>query len=281
MNFYRYLNDLARGVAVTDEADYDPNNPTPGKYGLSHSDGSPCDAEKLENCPKERKIKSDEKLKQDADTIGENKGAVRNQDNGKLEYNRHISELKSILEDKNVQDSIPAIKGITFKAIAEAYDEVRKEYEEAKMSIGTDYMKGTRATAEKIYSENTDQTYQTFTMDGRNRTKELEGMDAWGVTFHTTRMSDQKDTGYVSDDEYDKRVAMLNKVSESDGPNVGIFQGKPEISVACPNIKKALVQMVMFEQNSIYNYKTGKTIFNLTYSEEANPGLERGTSHIG
>lgn len=281
-NFYDYMYGGEK-TAVAQDADnaYDPQNPTPGKYGLSHEDGSPCDAKTPETCPHNKKAKLVEQKKQDADMLNkeDGKGGESDHPNGNLD--RHLKELKSILEDPEVQKAIPAIKGMTFEGLAAAYDAVGREYEELEMNIGNDYMKGTRAAAEKVAADNPGKDYHTFTMDGRDRNDELESMDAWGVTFHTTRMSKPDDPGYVDDDEYDRRVAMLDKVSGSDGPNVGIFQGKPEISVACPDMKKALVQMVKFEQNSIYNYKTGKTIYNLTYSEEANPGLERGTTHIG
>lgn len=74
-NFYDYMYG-GRKTAVVQDADntYDPKNPTPGKYGLSHEDGSPCDAKTPETCPHNKKAKLVEQKKQDADTL--EKGAV-------------------------------------------------------------------------------------------------------------------------------------------------------------------------------------------------------------
>lgn len=274
-NYYQFLSDMntPQGIAQDEEA------------VRKHPDGSECHAKSAETCP----ILNQAKKADETDDLGNGGAASQGSatpaaaepSHPEDKRDRHLAELKSILEDPKVQQAIPAIKGMTFNGLAAAYDAVGKEYEELEKNLGTDYMRGTRAAADKVAADHPGQNFHTFTMDGRDRNEELEQMDVWGVTFHTTRMNKPDDPGYVNDEDYDRRVAMLDKVSGSDGPNVGIFQGKPEISVACPSMEKALAQMVRFEQNSIYNYKTGKTIYNLTYSEDENPGLERGTEHVG
>ena len=56
MDFYRYLSERAKESVAADAAEYNPNNPKPGKYGLSHADGSPCDAKTPDSCPENREI---------------------------------------------------------------------------------------------------------------------------------------------------------------------------------------------------------------------------------
>lgn len=74
-NFYDYMYGGGK-TAVAQDADntYDPQNPTPGKYGLSHEDGSPCDAKTPETCPHNKKAKLVEQKKQDADTLEKGAG---------------------------------------------------------------------------------------------------------------------------------------------------------------------------------------------------------------
>lgn len=74
-NFYDYMYGGEK-TAVAQDADntYDPQNPTPGKYGLSHEDGSPCDAKTPETCPHNKKAKLVEQKKQDADTLNKGDG---------------------------------------------------------------------------------------------------------------------------------------------------------------------------------------------------------------
>ena len=74
-NFYDYMYGGEK-TAVAQDADntYDPQNPTPGKYGLSHEDGSPCDAKTPETCPHNKKAKLVEQKKQEADTLPKDLG---------------------------------------------------------------------------------------------------------------------------------------------------------------------------------------------------------------
>lgn len=74
-NFYDYMYGGEK-PAVAQDADnaYDPQNPMPGKYGLSHEDGSPCDAKTPETCPHNKKAKLVEQKKQDADTLEKGAG---------------------------------------------------------------------------------------------------------------------------------------------------------------------------------------------------------------
>lgn len=69
MDFYRYLSERAKESVAADAAEYNPNNPKPGKYGLSHADGSPCDAKTPDSCPKNRENRLKENEKRDADTL--------------------------------------------------------------------------------------------------------------------------------------------------------------------------------------------------------------------
>lgn len=74
-NFYDYMYG-GKKTAVAQDADnsYDPQNPMPGKYGLSHEDGSPCDAKTPETCPHNKKAKLVEQKKQEADTLEKGAG---------------------------------------------------------------------------------------------------------------------------------------------------------------------------------------------------------------
>lgn len=242
-----------------------------------HPDGSPCYAKREEDCPIINKAKKVDRA--DDLTNVENKSA-RQKDPMQSIVARHLAELESIAKDPEVAKVFPTMNGMTYGELEAAYQDVEDEYAQLEKTIGSGYQRGTRKRAKEIAAAHPEADCETYGMDGHNREDELEGLDAWGVTFNTSKMDDPRHPTFVDDDNYDKKVAILNKVSMADGPQVGIFQHKPEISVACPDTKKAVVQMVMFEQCGIYNYKYGRTLFNPTYSEEVNPKLDRENSHI-
>ena len=242
-----------------------------------HPDGSPCYAKKEEDCPIINRAKKIDL----ADNITDGGNQSQVQSNGmQSAVARHLAELKSIVDDKEVVKVFPAMNGMTYGELEAVYQDVGNEYTELEKTIGDDYIRDTRKKANNIASKHPEADCDTYSLDGQDRKEKLKGLDAWGVTFNTTKMDDQSHATFVDNANYDKKVAMLNKVSESDGPQVGIFQHNPEISVACPNIKKAIVQMVMFEQCGIFNYKYLRTLFNPTYSESVNPGLNREKQHV-
>lgn len=251
-SFYSWMRGAADSVAMDAEV------------MRKHPDGSPCYAKKEEDCPILNKAKKIDKV----DNLNQSKSDVEG---------RHLNEIFNILN--SVRDKVPALKDVTYSQLEEAYVDVRDEY--ARLDdMDDNYIKDTRKIRDKIAQDNPDADYHSFAVDGHDREKELEGLDAWGVTFHTSKMDDMSHDTYLSDDEYDKMVEKLRRVSRAKEFQVGIFQGAPEISVTCEDTKKAIAQLVMFEQCGIYNYKLGKTIYNLTYDENKNPGLKRGTGHI-
>lgn len=72
-----------------DEEPYSPKNPKPGKYGLSHEDGSPCDAKTPDSCPHNKKARKVEEAKQDADMLDKNKKEDWHEDYLKMNRTAH------------------------------------------------------------------------------------------------------------------------------------------------------------------------------------------------
>ena len=229
-----------------------------GLNGYTHPDGKPCRAKSPESCPFYKLDKSE------AEKIDE-------LDSKTPSYDRKIKELKDLFESGDLK-KIPALKNTSFETLKNALDSFLEELEEYESSEKKVKYHNTQKTRDDIYEKNKDKEYATINSQTGEVRKDCSG---FGVTFHTT-LSDRD----MTPEQYDKKVTELVDIGKADTWNVGIFQSGAEISIDCKDGARALAMMLYWNQNSIYNYSSELTIYNLTYDEKENPGLERGKVRV-
>ena len=246
-NFYRWLNEGNRAAAM----DAAPN-------GYKHPDGSPCKAKSIEACPFYRRDKSEaDKI----DDLGR----------GTPSYDRKIKELEALYSSGLLKD-IPLLADASMESLKTAFDDFLNDLEDYESKGMETKWHDTQKRRDEIYEANKDKEYATI----NSQTGEVrEDCTGFGVTFHTT-LSDKE----LTPEEYDAKVTELCELGKADTWNIGIFQKSGEISIDCKDGARALAMMLYWTQNSIYNYSSGYTIYNLTYDEAENPGLKRGTKRV-
>lgn len=248
-NFYSWLD---RQFAAEKAAmDRKPN-------GYTHPDGKPCRAKSPETCPF---YKLDKSEAEDIDNL----------ESKTPSYDRKIAELKELFESGELM-KIPTLANTTFDELKTAMEDFLEDLEDYELKEHEVKWHDTQKRRDEIYEQNKDHEYDTINSETGEVRNDCKG---FGVTFHTT-LSDKD----LTPSEYDAKVTELVELGEADTWNVGIFQGKGEISIDCKNPKRALAMMLHWNQNSIYNYPSGKTIYNLTYDEKENPGLDRSKVRV-
>ena len=226
--------------------------------GYKHPDGKPCRAKSPENCPFYKLDKSE------AENIDNLKSKTPS-------YDRKIKELKDLFNSGEL-NKIPSLANTTFNELKGAMDDFLEDLETYESEEHKVKWHDTQKRRDLIYERNKEYEYDTINSESGEVRKDCTG---FGVTFHTT-LSDKD----LTPEEYDAKVTELVALGDADTWNVGIFQGKGEISIDCKKAKRALAIMLHWNQNSIYNYSAGMTIFNLTYDEKENPGLKRGKVRV-
>lgn len=248
-NFYSWMNrQFSSEKDVYDE----------GFGGYKHPDGKPCRAKDPKNCPFYKLDNSE------AEKIDE-------LDSKTSSYDRKIKELKDLFESGELY-KIPQLANTTFDELKNAMDDFLEDLEDYESQEHKVKWHDTQKRRDEIYEQNKDHEYDTINSETGEVRNDCKG---FGVTFHTT-LSDKD----LTHSEYDAKVTELVELGDADTWNVGIFQGKGEISIDCKNPKRALAMMLHWNQNSIYNYTSGKTIYNLTYDEKENPGLDRSKVRV-
>lgn len=228
--------------------------------GFKHPDGSPCRAKDIRNCPYFQKAIKEEALIDDLDKnpIGHRRH------NDEL---RHLSELKRIFEgEKETIADIPGCQSLAFADFEGAYEELRE-------AMNSDTMKNVapfpdaRKRRDEVFAQHPDAEYETFDLKTGEK---LPLESGWGVTFQTTETENKENSiSYLSDADYDKKVAIVGKVLGST-PNVGVYEKTCEMSYCCQDTLKALAAMVLFEQKETYNYGLGVGIMNRTFDKKRN-----------
>ena len=249
-NFFSYMYG-ANGVQEKPTMDAQPN-------GYKHPDGTPCRAKSIETCPFYKRDKSDFEKE---DVLGSPAPS----------YNRKVKELEELYKSGGLAN-IPMLANASFDSLKTAFDDFLRDLEDYEGKDMETKWHDTQKRRDEIYSANKDNEYATI----NSQTGEVkEDCSGFGVTFHTT-LSDAE----MTPAEYDAKVTELCSLGKTDTWNVGIFQNSGEISIDCKDGARALAMMLYWNQNSIYNYSSGYTIYNLTYDEAENPGLKRGTMRV-
>ena len=260
-NFYSWLE--KEHAAEKAAMDASPN-------GYKHPDGTPCRAKSIESCPFYKKDLSES---EDVDNLGVEPTP---------QYDRKVKELEQLCKDGGLT-SIPGFENATFESLKKAYDEFLGELEMYEAEPHEVLWTNTRKIRDEIYENNKDKQYATINAETGDVREDCTG---FGVTFHTTLSDPDKKTGamtlsrVLTDEEYDRKVTELVKLGGADTWNVGIFQDNGEVSIDCKDAKRAIAMMLYWNQNSVYNYTSQTTIYNLTYDEAENPGLDRGIKRI-
>jgi hypothetical protein len=226
--------------------------------GYKHPDGKPCRAKSPENCPFYKLDKSE------AENIDNLKSKTPS-------YDRKIKELKDLFDSGELK-KIPSLANTTFDELKGAMDDFLEDLETYESEEHEVKWHDTQKRRDEIYEKNKDKEYATINAETGEIRNDCTG---FGVTFHTT-LSDKE----LSKEEYDRKVTELVDPGHADTWNVGIFQGGGEISIDCKDGKRALAMMLHWNQNCTYNYSSSKTVFNLTYDEKENPGLDRGKERV-
>ena len=226
--------------------------------GYKHPNGEECRAKDVDNCPFYRKDKTEA---EEIDDLGSPMPS----------YERKIKELEELCKSKEL-NKIPTLRNMSFETLKKGFDDFLTELEEYDAMEEPVRYHNTQKRRNEIYEKNKEKEYATINAETGEVRKDVTG---FGVTFHTT-LSDKE----MSAEEYDKMVTKLVALGNADTYNVGIFQGGAEISIDCRDGARAIAMMLQWNQNSIYNYSSEKTIYNLTYDEKENPGLERGTAYV-
>lgn len=226
--------------------------------GYKHPDGTPCKAKSPETCPFYKRDKSDA---EQIDLLGVSSPS----------YDRKIKELKELYQSEALAN-VPMLANVSFDHLKTAYDDFLHDLEDYESKEMQTKWHDTQKRRDEIYDANKEKEYATINSETGEVRKDCSG---FGVTFHTT-LSDKE----LTPAEYDAKVTELCSLGRADTWNVGIFQKSGEISIDCKDGARALAMMLYWNQNSIYNYSSGYTIYNLTYDEAENPGLTRGTKRV-
>ena len=248
-NFYSWM-DRQHALEKT-VMDANPN-------GYKHPNGKPCMAKSIETCPFYKKDKSEA---EDFDLL----------DSDTPSYDRKVAEIKALCDSGGLK-SIPGFENATFDSLKNDFDAFLEDLEEYESGDSHVKLHDTQKRRNEIYQQNSSKEYATIDAITGQEKQDCQG---FGVTFHTS-LSDKE----LSDGEYDKKVSELCELGHVRNYNVGIFQGGGEISIDCESGPRALAMMLHWNQNSIFSYKSFKTIYNLTYDEKENPGLTRGTDYV-
>lgn len=240
MNFFSYMFGKNEAVAMDGGMGYDPQHPKPGKYGLSHEDGSPCDAKKPENCPHNKKARLVEEKKQDADTLVKGEAA-------KLEKTANEEAMEKIEKGEN-----PELDGIIPVAMSDlpTFKETESKYRKL------------RNEAYRVIMDNNlgDGTYPLD--DPSKKVQHKTGGEisdgfarGWQVSFQTTNgegFNEGNGTTRLTDADYDRITEEMMKETGSK-PYVGVFGGIPEISFVAKTKDQALRLAKKYNQVSIAN----------------------------
>ena len=226
--------------------------------GYKHPDGKPCHAKSIDTCPFFRKDMAEA---EDIDNLN----------SATPSYDRKLAELEALYKDGGLSN-IPALANLSFDSLKKAFDDFLEDLETYENGEHEVKWHNTQKKRDEIYEANKDKYLATI---DPNTGKEKDDCSGFGVTFHTTLSN-----ASLTPEEYDAKVTELCALGNVDSWNVGIFQKEGEISIDCKDGARAIAMMLHWNQNSTYNYKSGYTIYNLTYDEKENPGLERGTKRV-
>lgn len=226
--------------------------------GYVHPDGTPCRAQSVLSCPFFRRDKMELER---TDDLG----------SATPSYDRKIRELEALYNSPGFK-AIPGMENVSLERLKNAFSDFLCDLEQYEAGDEEVKWHNTQDRRDEIYEKNKAREYATINAETGIEREDCKG---FGVTFHTT-LSDAE----MTPEEYDEKVSELVYLGGADTWNVGIFQGGGEISIDCKEGGRAIAMMLHWNQNSIYNYNSGITIYNLTYDEKENPGLERGYKRI-